>query len=305
MECKNPECNNETKGKNIYCSLKCRNIYVNKYIRNYDKVKEAFRIKREKSEQEYLLNPKKCKNCGNIILFEKARDGIDFCGHSCSATLNNKNKKGIKYNLTEKGRQALIDSAYKNLLFDKKHLFLKEKMIYHENPNRCLNCDKILEFKFRNRIYCNITCKKEYHQKNLSDYRMYYLLSKFKFSLKDYGFDFGLVEKHGWYKAKNNGDNVEGVSRDHMFSIKEGFRRLINPLLISHPANCELIINRNNQSKCDNCSISLEELLKRIDVFDKTYGKYYNIESNIFIDLNYLKELYIKNGESRGKSELF
>lgn len=38
MKCKNIECENDVTGKRVYCSLTCRNIYVNKYIRNYDKL---------------------------------------------------------------------------------------------------------------------------------------------------------------------------------------------------------------------------------------------------------------------------
>ena len=61
MKCKNIECENETIGKRIYCSLSCRNIFVNKYLRNYDKVSDIFTKKRIKKENEYLLNPKNCK----------------------------------------------------------------------------------------------------------------------------------------------------------------------------------------------------------------------------------------------------
>ena len=40
-KCKNVECNNETEGKNLYCSLSCRNYYVNKYLRDYTKNGDA------------------------------------------------------------------------------------------------------------------------------------------------------------------------------------------------------------------------------------------------------------------------
>jgi hypothetical protein len=68
MKCKNIECENETKGKNIYCSLSCRNIYVNKYLRNYDKYSDTIKEKNNLKEIEYLKSPKTCK-CGEIIPF--------------------------------------------------------------------------------------------------------------------------------------------------------------------------------------------------------------------------------------------
>lgn len=43
MKCKNIECENDVIGKRIYCSLSCRNYYVNKYIRDYTKIKETLK----------------------------------------------------------------------------------------------------------------------------------------------------------------------------------------------------------------------------------------------------------------------
>lgn len=289
-KCKNNECENLIDDKRIYCSLKCRNIYVNKNLRNYDKVKENFQIKRNDAEKEYLKNPKICIQCGEIISYEKSLVNISFCNHSCSAKYANKNRKGAKYILTENGKKVLQESAYKNLNFK-----TKEKEKYFEEPKICLNCNSVLEFKHRNRIFCSLTCKKEYYTKTKEYFDLYYSLSKFKFNLKDFSeeFDFNLIEKYGWYKAKNNGDNVNGVSRDHMYSIKEGFRKLINPLLLAHPANCELIINKQNQSKSDDCSLKLEKLLEKIQIFEIKYGRYYENDIKTYINLNELKEIYM------------
>jgi len=291
-KCKNTECENLIDDKRMYCSLKCRNIYVNKNLRNYDKVKEIAKNKRDLAEIEYLKNPKKCLECDKLISYDNKH--INFCDHSCSAKFNNKNKKGLKYNISEKGKKSLIESAYKNLLKSDEIKYTVEKNLYYENPKLCLNCNENLEYNRRNKVFCNINCKNEYHSKNKNYFELYYVLSKFKFSLNKYeDFDFSLIEKYGWYKAKNNGDNVGGVSRDHMFSVKEGFRQLINPLLISHPANCELIINRQNQSKNDECSLTLEKLLEKIKLFEDKYGVYYEKYIKTYIDLNELKEIYM------------
>lgn len=80
-----------------------------------------------------------------------------------------------------------------------------------------------------------------------------------------------LIEKYGWYKAKNHGDNLNGVSRDHMYSVMEGYRNNIDYNLISHPANCKLLKQTDNVSKRDNCSITLDELNKRIFEWDNKY----------------------------------
>lgn len=104
----------------------------------------------------------------------------------------------------------------------------------------------------------------------LSDYR--YECS-FRFSLKDYPdeFDFSLVEKHGWYCAKNRGDNLNGVSRDHIVSVSFGFKNGIDPKIISHPANCQLLRHNDNVSKHKKCGLTIAELLVKISQWDDKY----------------------------------
>lgn len=82
IKCKNIECYNSTIGENSYCSFNCRNIYVNKYLRDYSKNGAGL-----SKEKKYYENPKKCKKCNDIIKYEQRRN--DYCGSSCSASKNN------------------------------------------------------------------------------------------------------------------------------------------------------------------------------------------------------------------------
>lgn len=95
----------------------------------------------------------------------------------------------------------------------------------------------------------------------------YRQLCRFSFNVYDYPehFNLNLLEEYGWYKAKNRGDNPEGVSRDHMVSVSYGYENGILPYYISHPANCRLMQHNQNNKKNSECSITFEELLKRID----------------------------------------
>lgn len=283
-KCKNIGCENQIEEKRTYCCLKCRNVYVNKYLRDYSKNGDAIR---SKSEKKYEI--KKCKECDKEISYENRRKS--FCDHKCSASYNNKrrvinNKPGVK----EKMREL----AYANFFGNSEQVIINKKLKednYEKSPVFCIKCGIKIPYlshqKNKNRKFCSVSCARKYkfidESKNKDKFNVYKNLTTFKFNLKDFGFDFKLVEKHGWYSAKNRGDNVDGVSRDHMFSVKEGFRRLINPLLLAHPANCQLIINRRNQSKCDNCSITMEELIERIKEFDNKYGEYYNEKVEMFI----------------------
>ncbi len=94
----------------------------------------------------------------------------------------------------------------------------------------------------------------------------YRQLCEFKFNLKDHPnkFDFTLIKEHGWYKAKNRGDNPDGISRDHMYSINDGFKNNVDPYYLSHPANCRLIKQKDNSKKRDKSCITLKELITRV-----------------------------------------
>ena len=113
MKCKNIECENETNGKNIYCSLSCRNIYVNKHLRNYDKYSDTIKEKNNLKEIEYLKSPKTCK-CGEIIPFSKITN--KYCNHSCVAKFTNSEKDySLRSDNIRKGiHKYLIDNNIKD-----------------------------------------------------------------------------------------------------------------------------------------------------------------------------------------------
>ena len=268
-KCKNIECCNETEGKRVYCSLTCRNYYVNKYLRDYRKNGDGIT---EKAKNNYLLSPKKCKKCDNDIIYENRES--DYCSRECSSANANANRKGIKYNMTIEGSEVLRKSAYNklhNVVYDKQINLIK---VYNENPKLCANCSKPIEYLKRKLSYCSKTCLKDYRRKNRDKFLNYKSDTSFKFSLNEYPdeFDFDLIEKYGWYSPSNSKKpNIGGVSRDHMLSVKEGFKFGIDPKLLAHPANCQLMVHSDNISKNKKSSLTLDELMVRIDEWDLKY----------------------------------
>ena len=121
----------------------------------------------------------------------------------------------------------------------------------------------------KNNTFCSKECYKYNRRKNSDIYKSYKNYCKFRFNLADYPdeFDFSLIRENGWYSPTNKKNNLGGVSRDHMLSVKEGFELGIDPKLLAHPANCKLMIHTENISKSNNSSITLEELLERIENF--------------------------------------
>jgi len=144
-----------------------------------------------------------------------------------------------------------------------------------------------------NKRFCNRECYKKFYLKKRAVKVNYQWLSNFKFPLSQFSkeFDFSLIEKHGWYKPTNKGNNLGGVSRDHMFSIYEGILQNINPLLLAHPANCKLMIHSENNLKKRKCSITLIELLERITNWELKYGFFYEEKQEIYCELSILNSL--------------
>jgi len=247
MNCKNTKCQNEVREGSIYCSPKCRNIFINSNCIDYNKSRETFRKKRDCRENEYYENPKRCLMCNSIIPFNKKRNS--FCCSSCSVTYNNRGK---------------------NLTVETKNRIREKILLNNKEKKKCKNCSTSMHGRNK---FCSANCLKEHRRKSMTSYQKYRSDCQFDFSLNSYPleFDFTLVEKYGWYSPSNKKNNLDGVSRDHMLSIMDGFKLGISPGIISHPANCRLMIHRENTRKYYRSSITLDDLNERIRIFDEKY----------------------------------
>lgn len=235
---------NEKNKNKHFCCIKCCIAFNKKYDEN---VKN------------------KCKFCGKEIPYEKRRN--QFCSKNCSASYNNKGRVGEKRKFSVEG----INNIKKSNI--KKHGVSEYE--YYKNPNQCKECGKILKYKKRNQIFCEMGCKRIFDKKKMTKLNIYKSQCSFKFNLNHFKdeFDFELIKKFGWYSAKNRGNNLNGVSRDHMYSIHDGFKNNVDPNIISHPANCKLMVHSDNSKKRTNSSISLDELKKRIEWWNLKYNK--------------------------------
>lgn len=104
---------------------------------------------------------------------------------------------------------------------------------------------------------------------NKEEEELYKLKCEFRFSSNLYPYlpGYELIKKHGWFDKDSN---TNGVTRDHMVSKHYGFMHSIDPYLISHPANCMFMLLGKNSSKGEECSITLQELIDRVEWFNET-----------------------------------
>ena len=211
----------------------------------------------------------KCENC-NIEHTGQYGSGR-FCGIKCSRGFATKNKRAeINKKVSAKLFGRLLSEEHKNNIKSANNFNRKEKILKY-----CLECNnEMLCRPSDNRKYCNSKCWVDYTEKHKEPFLLYRQRCNFRFKIEDYPevFDLDLVEKYGWYSPSNKGNNLNGVSKDHMLSIKEGYILGINPDIISHPANCRIILHRDNQSKREKSSIKLDDLLIKIKIWDNLYN---------------------------------
>lgn len=169
----------------------------------------------------------------------------------------------------------------------KEHLRKKFEFERQLCKKKCKICG--VEFFLRNKKSRQESCNRKCGAKAVQIARGYDKIDKeslkyyrsrcaFQFALSDYPeeFDFSLVEKYGWYSAKNHGDNLEGVSRDHIVSVRYGFDNKIDPEIISHPANCRLLPHNQNVSKGADSGMTVEDLLVKIEAWNLKYPQVQN-----------------------------
>lgn len=216
-----------------FCSLSCGTTFRNK-------------INLEKSKIKYNLNPIKCKCCQIILEFDKRKN--KYCSNSCSSKITNQVSR-------KRGPTAVEKFPYSKIKF---------RLCTHTNQH------------YSNKNPDGTNCIGSPYVKTLKE--KYYAASRFKFNVYHYPneFDISLIEQYGWYtcpglKRKGQPKNTSGVSRDHIISVSYGFANNIDSKIISHPANCRIMIHSDNKIKHGRCDLTVDQLLEKINAWNKKY----------------------------------
>lgn len=214
--------------------------------------------------REMYKNPEWIRKCTvhKILKRIEVKKECPKCGHHFNV-IRKINKDGTER--TNDERTYCSRKCANSRIFSKE---TREKISLKNNKQvikTCLNCNVLFKADIKRKFCCR-KCVSEYRHKQLEEYKKYRADCYFRFSLNRYKnyFDFSLIKKYGWYKAKNHGNNLNGISRDHLIPIRYAYEHNISPEIISHPANCQLLRHNDNVSKGKKPSISLEELTEKI-----------------------------------------
>lgn len=120
-------------------------------------------------------------------------------------------------------------------------------------------------------------CRNAGCYENLSEKDRYYSECKFTFSNKLLPYVKGNQYAEEFINQQFN-PHLNCITKDHRISRSYGFKHHIDPYLISHPANCELMPRNSNSAKNFRCSITVEQLIEDVEWWNE------NIIHKIFND---------------------
>lgn len=250
-----------------------------------ENVRKTLNSKTDEILGELKVFKVKCAKCGcEFEVTEREKKFPSKKKYYCSSSCRNSHKRTLESRI--KTSESLKKWARERGLTPTADILKEEKV--------CPICGKVFHSRKIAQKTCCVKCanrlkslnifKKKFngltndYERGKVLYSQYRKLCDFTFALSSFPdeFEFALIEENGWYKAKNHGNNLYGVSRDHLFSVNEGFKEHIDPYYISHPANCKLLLHSENSSKSDGCAITFGELKEKIAKWEEKYGVYEN-----------------------------
>ena len=243
------------------------NIYINGHWIKGRKHSEKT-IKKMMGKIPWNKNKKDCFledsiNKMSISAIKKFKDRPDLrkkCGYNKLTYKRLKDKYKFFCDVEEikedENNNVLVKCKICEEFFMPTYTQLQERIRYIKNPQKNIH----------QYFYCSKECKKQCKYYNRHEDIDNYDLKKLKEYSNIVYFESERTIRINKDKIKNIHlrGNKHGYSIDHKFSIVEGFRNNIDPLIISHWKNLEIVKDIENWTKNAKCSITLEELLNLV-----------------------------------------
>lgn len=205
------------------------------------------------------MQTRTCIKCQTEFVVQLNSDPKKFCSRSCSASYNNSATPRNSKQANEKRSSSLKGRISPKRQIGSPYIFRKNvegpysKLYY----NTCAKTGK---------VFIAPSYRKYSSEAIYSNRKLYADSCRFTFNAYDYPFieGFEQLDKIKWYHPIKN---PNGVSRDHLFSVSDGWDNHVDPEIMKHPANCRFVPHIVNQQKRAKSIITLEELMIRIEGF--------------------------------------
>lgn len=209
------------------------------------------------------IYPKPPKIFGNCLHCDKQIRGYNknkFCNSSCAASYNNTHSNPTrKYGPAPVvGPNGESNKELQRIRASEKRWTYNIAGPYSKLYNNVCNHCGDTKLGRNTRKYCDKHVDLYSHNQR----GLYW----FSFNLADYPelFDFTLLKQHGM----RSDTNPSGVVRDHRVSVADAIKYQYDAYYIRHPVNCELMLSLDNSRKYTSSSITYDELIQQVDIWD-------------------------------------
>jgi hypothetical protein len=243
----------------VYCSKKCSNNSEqtkNKFRERYDSLSKKEKQERNQKRTETVKERYGGYTLENTELVKKVRTTmVERYGVEHSFQSSILRNKAIGTWMSKYG----TDNPFKSNLIKDKIIDVLTKKYGVTNASN-IDSEKRIEKVMKTKIERGWVIPDEF----LSDYQLYRKKVK------------RLTEKtYKEYKHKINPNNFERVTNgksghqlDHKYSILEGFLNDVEPEIVSHHCNLQMLEWEINRTKSKRCDIELQELIKEIKSYE-------------------------------------
>lgn len=244
---------------------------------------------KERAISRYNQNPCICKGCNQTIPYDKRTNKTcsSVCRSALSSLINKDRYKDPNYALRKNAslRLTLANKPHKQRRYtDKtsKGKIAKNTKICSKKLSYSYKNDLRIQYRtstdyikiyYNNCSHCNTKFLYSSQQKYCNEHTDLYKANQrnrfvFTFNVYHYPdlFDLNLLVRYKWRCSKTN---PNGITRDHRVSVNEAIRNGYDPYYIKHPLNCELMLFNENNRKRHNSSITYEELVRLVDMWEK------------------------------------
>lgn len=250
------------------CSYSCANVKFHIEEKDYNK---QSRLEKAKNSRNYKSIISKRLKTMRENIDDRGLNGFDRAQIKSKETMRKTLDKGglnIFQQRALKAAETIGESGYKQIA-EKSTLTRKNN---NSNGSKTYwnslttdEKDKIVKNRKEKARETNVLSGRWRPITEVDDYEIYFDASSFKHGFKTNNEkEIKLLEEYGVFNSKSN---TKGCVRDHLLSRRYGFENNIPTWIISHPANCEIVLHSENvrRSSTNDNQLKLDELLKRIE----------------------------------------